>query len=539
MAYIKTHYEKELQTVLDETALELQWQPNETSAVITQRKSAVRDEITLSAEGNRLEKLQEFLEDFEHKTFTVECDLFEEVADGLQKQIDEKDARNIDLSLDASMFAITIVGKKESTVKMAKEIGDSIDKVTEEKRIKGSVVTHCESGLSSGQLAVMKKSSLLDHLQDSYKYTMIHIDDANGNVVIHCPESKQQEVVVQVLRFLAKVDKEVVKLSERILDVFLSSKGAKYLSNAFKKENLVAVLMIDEEQKSTNEAIVYAVNSDHCREAVKQIYSFAEEKQIRLRDESMKVVKGHKWKELIGKQQDEFVVHILLDKIHAQTLWISGIEEDVIKCYKNVKEHIDKFTIFQDFVDISQGNLKFLFKVWDHKVKKIKEELKESFLKIEPNYKEMKIQMSGNQNGIKIGKEKLLSYVDKIRNEEVIVDKPGMAKFFKSSEGSKHLKIVETENNCTIELMEGKDELISQGISFQSEDVDVICSKTTPEGKTLSVCRDDLTRHPADVIVNAANEEPAPISNDSAFVTPEGIAISIKVGDIAQEHVST
>lgn len=506
MAYIKTHYEKELQAVLDDNALQLQWQPNEAFALITPRNSAVRDEIA-SARGNRVEKVEEFLKDFEHKTFTMECSLFDEVADSLQKYLEEKDTRKFDLSWDASLYTVSIVGKRDTTEEMAKKIGDFIERVTEEKRIKESVVVHTECDLNSGQLAVLKKSGLADYLQDSYKYTRIDIDDGNGNVFIHCPESKIQEVITKVLRFVAKVDKEVVKLSERILEVFLTPKGAKCLSNAFKNENLVALLMIDDEQKTKNEATVYAQNSDQRRKAVELIYSFAKEKSIRLQDESVKVVKGSKWKELIDNQQDEFVVHVLQDKIHRETLWISGIEQDVIKCYENVKQHIDKYTILHDCVDVSQGNLKFLFKVWEDKIKKISEELKESFVKIKPNYKEMKIEISGNQHGIKIGKARLLSNLEKIRSEEVKVDKPGMAKFFKSNQGSKELKSVERDHNCLIEVVEGKSHLVSQEVFIPSEDLDVVCSQTIPEGKTLSVCKDDLTKHPVDVIVNASNAQ--------------------------------
>jgi hypothetical protein len=167
--------------------------------------------------------------------------------------------------------------------------------------------------------------------------------------------------------------------------------------------------------------------------------------------------------------------------------------------------------------------------------------LSDSFLKIEQNHKNKKITLSGNKNGIKVGKEKLVALIEKVRHETIKVKKPGMTKFFKSNQGSKQIKIVESDCKCTVELFEGTSELMADGMSSSRPRDDIvnnckfICSYTTPEGKK-PVSRPvppEPKYEPGQIKTSAT------IPDDGTFSTPEGISISVKIADIAEDSVSS
>ncbi|XP_069840937.1 protein mono-ADP-ribosyltransferase PARP14-like [Dendropsophus ebraccatus] len=176
---------------------------------------------------------------------------------------------------------------------------------------------------------------------------------------------------------------------------------------------------------------------------------------------------------------------------------VAGLSSSVHKSYKEIHEFVEKNTPVQKKIPVkSMAVMQFI-----KEEKNILDHLKRINVKV----------VLRNRNMLLIGTktyvEEAASHVQKILSslydDTLRIDKPGAKKFCLANE-ELYVTTVKNKFRCVLHLQKDgeNDETINEtsldGPQYQIQ---------LPQGVTVSVYREDLCRHRADVIVNAANED--------------------------------
>ncbi|CAM2100602.1 unnamed protein product [Caretta caretta] len=137
-------------------------------------------------------------------------------------------------------------------------------------------------------------------------------------------------------------------------------------------------------------------------------------------------------------------------------------------------------------------------------------ELKKKGVKIEfgTQNKRKGISLSGPRVEVFQAVTKLEQILSSLHSENVVIDKPGAKVFFKEQE---HLYVtgVKQQFNCLIRLREDEEEQREDGevSNVYKKQGQPHCEKILQDGVAVAVYKGDLCSHPADVVVNASNED--------------------------------
>ncbi|XP_078364642.1 protein mono-ADP-ribosyltransferase PARP14-like isoform X2 [Oculina patagonica] len=522
--YIQMNHEREFQTLLEEYKVLAELSRDSQNSIVTISPSGNVKKESDQSWKERAENFERFLHSFKKIEIAIASEIFDEIAQRWQKQSSNQGRSAFLVSFDDHRRLARLIGKGECVDQEEHKLLELIQEVTKDTELMKTVVQVVETNIPKSRLILLEMSGLCERLGDEHRHLSIAVDSEGQKLSLNGPRNLLQEVKIEVLTFTSKVVEQTTELPANVINVLKRPQVSKFMHDLLKQKSIQAMVLYDQGQ-SSNEIQVVGVDSRNTKEAENVLQGAIDEKSQRLTAENTQVLGSRKWKDFLSSLTSRLKVGVTVDS-HANTIWVSGIANDVKECFDEVKTFLEINTIIHAVVPVEEGSAKFISTVWKQKLDGIKRELSNYSIDMRVTTDCEGIEVSGTAEGLEKCLPLLHDLIAAVKKDFVPVDKPGMKKFFLGDKGPSFLKTVEGKNKCTIlttERTESKS--VAEAVAEEKEvwsAADVVCSYSTKEGRTISVMKGDITKDRVDAIVNAANDELKHIGGLAAAIVRAG-----------------
>lgn len=320
-----------------------------------------------------------------------------------------------------------------------------------------------------------------------------------------------------------RVNKAVIKMHEYLMNT--TSKSLIISKGRYKIMKEVKELFIAEMKAKGNKAVwnmtedkveMTSSNSKMADEALEIFKEFIPEERIKMKD-LVKILTMHDWqtceKELKHKHNERLNISSSSSEVCVTAT--KEIFENVCKQIEHVmKICFEKCRIDHRVVKLSKQQFRQLQYFGQNKISQITNASTSKELKIKQNQSNCSIEISGNNEEVKIAYEKLMKFITTLLEHSFSITEPRADVFYNSEKGREAMKKVEREELC---ISSNKEELqyikelkeveSFKGMRRTSHYLPIIIAECELQcyDQTFYVMKGDVTKLKVDVIVSAAN----------------------------------
>ncbi|XP_038202662.1 protein mono-ADP-ribosyltransferase PARP14 [Arvicola amphibius] len=393
--------------------------------------------------------------------------------------------------------SLTLAGKSEDVQDIGQKIKELIDSTTEKVRKEEQSLEE-KVAISRGKHFLLQHSGFLDDLRKENPEMEIHYDAATQHLCFKGFRADVYKVKCDTQEKVYSMPKKDVPLPSEVFMFLQQVDSQEFSKTLFEAQKILATYELN-----STVLLLMACSFRALAEAEKKMLDALSYKIIEVEDKD--VFRGNVWKKKINLLQKR---HLSTASIMIKNELTSGTPAEVIiaGCVTEVNE------IYGQLFEFLENKMKI------ERLVEIESLLIIEYLRADKNLFWPKIRKTNVQVSFKLedelkgilltgSKSKVLECMDmvkQIRDSVCIkrfqIDKPGARHFFQDK-ASYYKSEIKRLYGCIIELQEGAEK--DKG---SLKEQNCLLQKDIAPGVTLIVQQGDLAQFPADVVVNAANE---------------------------------
>ncbi|XP_028392772.1 protein mono-ADP-ribosyltransferase PARP14-like [Dendronephthya gigantea] len=402
---------------------------------------------------------------------------------------------------DDKQQQIEFVGRKADVIDVHSKYQDAIAEM--EKGL--NLVTKEIHNVPKTKFDLLSLHGAIEMLEEDF-HVIVAFEPRKNTITLKGTGKNVSAANIELLQKCTQITEDNIDLHKNEKH-FLQNGGLDLLNSGMKEIKLKGMVSLSHARSSKAKVLVF--DSTKIEDVDSYIRNNMFRKQYTLDKDSRTLLISNKWAEFNASVTSNSSVMIFADEKSTEILLI-GKKSEVEKSFDRLEEFMKRNTIVKESVDFEEGYLGYLTEYCEKHIRAIEKDLEEHSVRVNFAEDAEAVIINGTKEGVKQAKRQLHDFVSTIAKDTICFDKARSQKYLKSDEGKILIEGIESKNKCLIRLTEDSGG-ISTVIASRStpqpgkSTSKLLCSYQTREKISLKVYKDDITVHPCDVIVNAAN----------------------------------
>ena len=502
----------ELADQLQHLNAEIQWEAGADVITIVQKSA----EIFVPRWSEECKSsVKKFFKRFRKESYRVQKDIQDSICNKLEEIKNSVSSSEADCWLASDNGMLVLVSLNTNFVSVSKTVKDFLeDARVESKKLKQ--IVKCV-GVSSDHIDYLERVQFLDTVKQSHQ----------GIVEATITETRNEmrfvgtdEAVLYAKQQYDDLVKELnvirLQLPTEVIKFISKEAGLQFIDQCLDDHEIVYVIVM--EGKSSVKVI--SQSPKKCTEVKECLCNNVCEATIPLAAKDEHVLTSKKWEEILKTIHSEQLVDCqVVTRVYAtlQDIKLHGAARLVKKYEKQVTDFIKSQEITSRRMCLPSGVARFIQEKSSSQIERIKTDLKEEHVEIEmKRIGPFLCILKGTKEGIRESEKRINALSREITSRSIKYSSVGVGNLLFSEDGQLNIKGIEAGTNTIIEVCKGLTTMKKESSHAEVEAMRV----EKAQGKKL---------------VTVAPTDPFDQCN---FTTSEGLNVSWKYGNIAEQRVS-
>ncbi|XP_030436585.1 protein mono-ADP-ribosyltransferase PARP14-like isoform X2 [Gopherus evgoodei] len=405
---------------------------------------------------------------------------------------------------DISKEIVIVAGDMLAVEDMEKELKEHMENsVRETEREKQNI--EITMSVPPGKYAILHNAGPEENIFKEYPCLKISYDAAKKTIGLCGVAADVYKVKSDILEKVQNMAQKSITIQPQIFQ-FLQ-----HIDNETLSQSLFVTNQVNAFYQLENDTVLLVGDSPKVLlEAEELMKTELDYKCIPLEDRE--VIKKREWRELTSSlyktynaSQEMLIMDDLLPLERDQKVVIAGYSRAVSEAYQKLSEFVDRNTQVQKLIPVqSVAVVQFIEKEKSHICHELRK--KDVTINFGTQTSRKSISLSGPKVEVLKGIHLIEQILSSLYSTNVLIDKPGAKAFFRDKERS-YVSEVKHQFNCLIRLQEDGEEQREGGETGSDTTKQLRYKMILQDGVVVAVYKGNLCTHPADVVVNASNED--------------------------------
>lgn len=448
---------------------------------------------------------KKFFDQFRVERFKISTGAENAVSKKVEGMIDSIRSDQIDCWFILEKEEIVIVGLKKNVDSVIKLVENIIRMTTEEHEKPKQVVRYADVP-SSDHADFLEKQQFLRTIKENNPglVEVNFADDKSRTKVCFVGSNEATSDGIERFHdFMKNVEVRELGLSKEVVCFMSKKSGVEYLDTLFSKEDVAYHILVtskDTVKIITRSAEEYKVVRDLlCKSIYMESIDFPALHEH--------ILSSKQWCDLLKSIEEEKPIDYKVERVDKAQIHLYGAKHVVNEYSRKIRRLISSLTLESKKKSLLPGVARFIKEKMTTEIDTIQTHFKDEHLKIEIVGNEC--DLVGTKEGVLEGYLKIRKLENKILSESKDMSRVRLSTLMFGENGKRNVKGIEDETNVVIEVIELADSARDEGIKNENM-TSMTASAVSNPVDPFDVCK---------------------------FITNEGLNVSWKYGNIAEERV--